>query len=108
MAMNREQVLEHVRRDAVAQVWVVFLDYNGIARARSLAAGRLEHAFDRGVNFSSPTVDFDFRDLFPPGAAFDLASPDIWARPDPTTFISAPGRPDTGLMLADLVDAHGG
>jgi glutamine synthetase len=67
----------------------------------------LPGAFRRGVNFSSPTFDFNSRDLFPPAAAFDLASPDIFARPDPSTYTPVPYQPATAQMYADLLDAHG-
>src|SRR5690348_13313406 len=91
-AMNGSagDVLQRVREDGVREVRVIFLDYNGIARARSVAPGHLRRVLERGVNFSSPTVDFNSRDLFPPGAAFDLASSDVWARPDPATYRPAP------------------
>jgi glutamine synthetase len=102
-----EDVIRRVRDDGVEQVRVVFLDYNGIARARSLMPKSLPGAFRRGVNFSSPTVDFNSRDLFPPGAAFDLASPDIFARPDPATYAVVPYEPGVAWMYADLVDVHG-
>lgn len=100
-------MIDRVREDGVERVRVCFVDYNGLVRARSVAVTQLESAFDRGINFSSPTVDFDSRDLFPPGAAFDLASPDFWAVPDPSTYRPAPGASGTGEMLADLVDAAG-
>jgi glutamine synthetase len=100
-------LLETLRTSGVRQVRVIFLDYNGIARARSVRLEHLGQALSCGVNFSSPTVDFNSRDQFPPHAAFDLASPDFWARPDPATYAPAPRAAGTGQMLADLVDAHG-
>jgi glutamine synthetase len=100
-------IVRRVREDGVEQVRVVFLDYNGIARARSLMPESLSGAFSRGVNFSSPTVDFNSRDLFPPGAAFNLASPDFFARPDPSTYALVPYQPGVAQMYADLVDARG-
>jgi glutamine synthetase len=108
MAMQgAEDVVRRVQEDGIEQVRVVFLDYNGIARARSLMPGSLPGAFRRGVNFSSPTVDFNSRDLFPLGAAFDLASPDFFARPDPSTYIQVPYQSGVAQMYADLVDAGG-
>lgn len=106
-AADPEDVLRRVREDGIEQVRVIFLDYNGIARARSLMPDTLPGAFARGVNFSSPTVDFNSRDLFPPGAAFDLASPDIFARPDPSTYMTFPYEMGVAQMYADLVDARG-
>lgn len=102
-----EEVIGRVREDGIEQIRVIFLDYNGIARARSLMPSGLPGAFARGVNFSSPTVDFNSRDLFPPGAAFDLASPDIFARPDPATYAAVPYRAGVAQMYAELVDAGG-
>lgn len=103
-----EDVIRRVREDGIEQVRVVFLDYNGIARARSLMPASVPGALERGVNFSSPTVDFNSRDLFPPGAAFDLASTDIFARPDPSTYTPVPYQTGAAQMYADLVDARGG
>jgi glutamine synthetase len=100
-------ILDTIRRSGVRQVRVVFVDYNGLARARSVQVEHLAGALERGVNFSGPTVDFNSRDVFPAGAAFDLASPDFWAKPDPATYVPAPAAEQTGEMLADLVDARG-
>jgi glutamine synthetase len=86
---------------------IIFLDYNGLARARSVSLDALPQAFERGVNFSSPTVDFNSRDAFPPEAAFDLASPDFWARPDPSTCRPAAASDQTVDLLSDLVQADG-
>src|SRR5947209_2899902 len=92
----------------LGEVRVVFVDYNGIPRGRSVMADHLPGVAARGVNFSSPTVDFNSVDAFPSGVAFDLASSDFWAKPDPATLVALPWRPGTGQMLADLVDARGG
>ena len=96
-----------VRESNTRQVHVIFLDYNGITRARSVPVQHLSAFLARGVNFSSPTVDFNSRDLFPPSAAFDLASPDFWALPDPRSYRESACRPDVGQMYADLVTAQG-
>ena len=85
----------------------MFVDYNGLTRARSVSISALPEMLARGVNFSSPTVDFNSRDLFPPSPAFDLASPDFWARPDPATYRPVPWSTQTGQMLSDLVRADG-
>jgi glutamine synthetase len=100
-------MIEEWRSAGVDALQIIFHDYNGIARARSVRLDQLPAVFDRGVNFSSPTLDFNSQDLFPRDAAFDLASPDVWAKPDPDTFWSAPVSPTTGHMYADLVDARG-
>lgn len=99
-------IVKLARENGVNQVRVVFLDYNGIARARSVQLDSLPGAFSRGVNFSSPTVEFNSREVFPPGAAFDLTSPDVWAVPDPASYHSVPHAPGVGQMYADLVDAR--
>jgi glutamine synthetase len=101
------EVVRRAEADGVEQVRVTFLDYNGIARARSVMVSRLLTAMERGVNFSSPTVDFNSRDLFPPGAAFDLTGPDIFALPDPATYRPLPYAPGVALTYANLVDGHG-
>lgn len=85
---------------------VAFVDYNGIARARALAARSVPAALAQGVNFSSPTVDFTSAETFPPDAAFDPSSPDLFARPDPSTLRLLP-VPRSGIVLADLIDADG-
>src|SRR5579872_164605 len=109
MRLSGEQqaVVAAARERGVREVRVVFLDYNGLPRARSVMIDRLPQAFERGINFSSPTVDFNSRDLFPPAAAFDLASPDFWAIPDPATYRPAPGETGVGQLLADLAGAGG-
>ena len=100
-------LMARLRESDTKNARVIFLDYNGIARARSVPLDALPQAFERGVNFSSPTVDFNSRDAFPPEAAFDLASPDFWARPDPSTCRPAAGADQTVDLLADLVQSDG-
>jgi glutamine synthetase len=107
-ADDLSSLLDTIRASGVRQVRVVFVDYNGIARARSVQVEHLDRALQRGVNFSSPTVEFNSNNEFPPDAAFDLASADFWALPDPATYVPAPGTDGAGQMLADLVDARGG
>lgn len=102
-----DEAMARIREMGISEVRVAFLDYNGIARARSIPIDHFADTLERGINFSSPTVDFNSRDLFPPGAAFDLASPDFWARPDLSTFRSVPSSPRVGQVFADLVDARG-
>lgn len=104
---SADDLLQTVRAAGVRQVRVLFLDYNGLSRARSVGLDNLDGALRRGVNFSSPTVDFNSRDLFTPDAAFDLASPDFWALPDPTTYMPAPAAPGVGQLLSNLVTARG-
>lgn len=107
LSSDADDIIDQAREAKISQVRVIFLDYNGLARARSVSLAHLSGAFHRGVNFSSPTVDFNSRDLFPPAAGFDLASPDFWARADPATFQTVPHPPGVGQMYADLVDAAG-
>lgn len=76
--VDREQAAEIVRRtrdDGVRWVHVIFLDYNGLPRARGVAIDDLADALQRGVNFSSPTVDLTPTTSFPP------LLPSIWRRP---------------------------
>src|SRR5437588_623864 len=98
---------ERMEEDGLSQLRVIFLDYNGIARARSVVRENAASVFTRGVNFSSPTVDFNSRDLFPPGAAFTLASPDVYARGDAETYAPVPYAPGSAQVYADLVDVRG-
>ncbi|HZS93403.1 MAG TPA: glutamine synthetase family protein [Chloroflexota bacterium] len=107
MADMTADLIARLQHGGVQWLDIAFLDYNGIPRARAIAAENAESAFGRGVNFSSPTVDFNSRDLFPPGAAFDLSSPDVWARADPRGYRQLKGSPGRALVLADLVDAAG-
>lgn len=100
-------VTERMKDEGLSQLRVIFLDYNGIARARSVSLQNVPSVFTRGVNFSSPTVDFNSRDLFPPSAAFTLASPDVYARGDAETYSPVPYAPGSGQVHADLIDARG-
>jgi glutamine synthetase len=104
---NREITVEEIGRSGIREVRVAFTDYNGLLRARSVSIDHLARVLEHGINFSSPTVDFNSRDLFPPTAAFDLTSTDFWAIPEADTYRPAPGTPDVGEMLAHLVDARG-
>ncbi|GAC1325729.1 MAG: type I glutamate--ammonia ligase [Chloroflexota bacterium] len=107
MNTERDTVLDEIRGSGVREVRVAFMDYNGLLRARSVTLEHLPRVLVQGINFSSSGVSFNSRDLFPANAAFDLASPDVWAIPDPTTYRAAAGAPAAGEMYADLVDAHG-
>lgn len=107
MNAERDSVMEAIRRSGVREVRVAFMDYNGLLRARSVALEHLPRALAHGINFSSSGISFNSRDMFPSEARFDLASPDFWAIPDPTTYQAAAGTPDAGEMYADLVDARG-
>ena len=107
MSAGRDAVLDDIRRSGVREVRVAFMDYNGLLRARSVALEHLPRVLENGINFSSSSVSFNSRDLFPADASFDLSSPDFWAIPDPATYRAAAGTSEAGEMFADLVDAHG-
>jgi glutamine synthetase len=104
---NREITVESIRHSGVREVRVAFMDYNGLLRARGVSIDHLARVLEHGINFSSPTVDFNSRDIFPATAAFDLTSTDFWAVPEAETYRPAPGTADVGEMLANLVDAQG-
>lgn len=104
---RRETTIEDIRNSGVREVRVAFVDYNGLLRARSVAIDHLPRLLERGINFSSPTIDFNSRDIIPDTAAFDLTSRDFWAVPDAETYRPALGRADVGDMLANLVDVQG-
>jgi glutamine synthetase len=105
--MDAEQLVSRVTEDGVSWLRVQFVDYNGIARCRVIAADRLATVLLRGVNFSSSTIEFNTIDQFPPDATFTFASPDFWARPDPATYLRLPWQPDSARFWADLIDANG-
>ena len=107
MSTDRDAVLDDIRASGVREIRVAFMDYNGLLRARGVSFEHLPRVLEHGVNFSSSGVSFNSRDIFPTNAAFNLASQDVWAIPDPATYRVAAGTSDTGEMYADLVDAHG-
>ena len=88
-----------------------FADQHGILRGKTLAAGEVEAALERGVTVTSTLLlkDTSHKTVFPaftPGGGVGMkelqGAADVLMIPDPSTFRVLPWAQKTGWMLCDL------
>ena len=85
--------LEHAARDrGIKQYLISFTDLFGIQRAKLVPAAAIAEVMRVGAAFGGFAV---WLDMTP-------AEPDMFAKPDPSTLIQLPWKPEVGWVIADL------
>lgn len=98
--MTEQEVLEFVEENDVKFIRLAFADFFGTMKNIAIMPTQLRRAFDGGVSFDASAVK-GFR---------DVASSELFLKPDPNTLTVLPWRPQTGRvarMLCDCVTETG-
>src|ERR671918_2346697 len=107
----KQEVLKEIEAHDLKAVRFSFADQHGVLRGKTLAAGEVKNALERGVTLTSTLLlkDTAHKTVFPaftPGGGVGMTelqgAADILMMPDPTTFRVLPWAPDTGWFLCDL------
>ena len=106
-----QSALDLIGGGDVHSVRVVFADQHGLFRGKSIAAGHLDAAFERGVGVPGSLLHKDTNDTY----AVDLWKPtgdatldslvgarNIVLRPDPSTMRLLPWSDGTAIVLSDI------
>ena len=108
--ISRKEVLKEIEAHDLKAVRFSFADQHGVLRGKTLAAGEVETALERGVTLTSTLLlkDTSHRTVFPaftPGGGVGMpemqGAADILMMPDASTFRILPWAPDTGWFLCD-------
>lgn len=83
-------------------LWVVYHDFAGIGRAKSVPAGRIEETLEAGVSFARANWDFTITDEQVPDPGYAADSGDFRAIPDPGAIRSLPHVQGVRQAFADL------
>ena len=109
-------VLETVAQQGVETLRICFVDQHGILRGKTVVAGALETAFEKGIGIPSTLLlkDTSNSTVFPvwtEGAQVaDLplaGAGDVLIRPDPARFFILPWSPHSAVLLCDVIDRSG-
>jgi len=95
-----------LKRDGIDFVRCQFIDLIGIARNRLVPVSQMGAALQRGVAFGAFGTTLDIDDI-PSDPALGSHSGDMWAVPDPTSYVPVPWLQATGHMFCDLVSNDG-
>ncbi len=98
--MNRDEVLESVKKQKVKFVQMQFMDILGTVKSLSIPVSKLEHALDEGVIFDGSSIL---------GYA-TIDESDMRAHPDTNTFQILPwsnGELKTARMICDIYESSG-
>ena len=98
--------LARLKRDGIDFVRCQFIDLIGIARNRLVPVSQMGKALERGVAFGAFGATLDIDDI-PSDPALGSHSGDMWAVPDPTSYVPVPWLQATGHMFCDLVSNDG-
>ncbi len=89
-------LLARLERDGLAFLWVLYADYNGRTQGKTIPRARFPSAVGRGVTFAKANLGHNVTDHAPADTAFDAASGDFFAVPDPAAYAPFPLVPATG------------
>lgn len=92
-------LLARLERDGLEQLWVVYADYNGRTQGKAIPRARFPHAVNRGIGFAKANLGHNVTDYAPLDTAFDAASGDFFALPDPAAVAPFPLYPATARAL---------
>ncbi len=97
------QALAKIGEEKIRYVRLAFPDLMGVLRGRMVQATRLEHMFVEGCSFGSRLLLTDLIGEVHPsvqlGATYDYGN--FYLLPEPSTLLSVPWLPGTGIILAD-------
>lgn len=103
--MDKNSFLEHLERDGIEHLWVIYHDYSGRSCAKTVPKERFASAAERGVVFARANLDFTLEDHQAAGAVFLADTGDFLAVPDPDSYAPIPYYKATGrthvFMRAD-------
>jgi glutamine synthetase len=108
--LNSKEALKEIHAHDLKAVRFSFADQHGVLRGKTLAAGEVKTALERGVTLTSTLLlkDTSHRTVFPaftPGGGVGMpemqGAADILMVADPATFRILPWAPDTGWFLCD-------
>ena len=100
------RTLARLKREGVDFVRCQFIDLIGIARNRLVPTAQMATALERGLAFGAFGTTLDIDDI-PSDPAVGSHSGDMWAVPDPTSFVKIPWLSATGQMFCDLFAVDG-
>jgi glutamine synthetase len=97
------ETITELERDGVRVVRVTYSDLHGVARGKDIPIDRFAHASDGGLPHCEAvmTVDLAHNVVSGPEHGFQ----DIVARPDVSTMVRVPWRPEVAWCLADLEES---
>jgi glutamine synthetase len=95
-----------LRREGIEFVRCQFIDLIGIARNRLMPADRMAKVLDAGIAWGAFGTTLDIDDI-PSDPALGSHSADMWAVPDPSSYVRVPWVSATGHMFCDLRTAGG-
>jgi glutamine synthetase len=108
--MSKKEVLKEIEAHDLKAVRFSFADQHGVLRGKTLAAGEVGAALERGVTLTSTLLlkDTSHRTVFPaftPGGGVGMpemqGAADLLLHADPSTFRILPWAPETGWFLCD-------
>lgn len=89
MLYTKNEVLQYVTEEDVKFIRLAFCDVKGCQKNISIMPGELERAFDTGIGIDASAID---------GFGGNVHS-DLFLRPDPSTLVVLPWRPDHGRVV---------
>ena len=89
MLYTKNEVLQYVAEEDVKFIRLAFCDVKGCQKNISIMPGELERAFDTGIGIDASAIE---------GFGGNVHS-DLFLRPDPSTLVVLPWRPDHGRVV---------
>src|ERR1700704_118198 len=106
LAHSRREVVMRAEAAGVKLIRFIYVDTDGIIRAKSTSIGRLGDRLETGIGL---TVAMQAMTMLDHLAVVEGMGPvgEIRLMPDPATFVIAPYTPKTGVVHTDMVTLEG-
>ncbi len=100
-------LIEQLKQDAAAQLWVIYHDYSGLSHAKTVPPERFESAIASGIGFAKANMDFNVLDQQVAHPTFGAESGDFFAVPDPESYASLPYHARAARVYSFLCEGNG-
>ncbi|MCQ2538486.1 MAG: glutamine synthetase family protein [Lachnospiraceae bacterium] len=99
MNYAKNEIMQYVGEDDVKFIRLAFCDVFGRQKNMAILPGELDRAFDYGIPFDARSIE-----------GFESANSDLFLKPDSSTLMGMPWRPDHDKvvrMLSDITYSNG-
>lgn len=104
--MDRDDLLDRVRRDDLRLVRFLYCDTSGILRGKNVHAAKLAGHLQAGIGLTRAMMAMNALDQLQPVEGMGAVG-EIRLVPDPASFVPVPYAPRTGAMMSDMLDLDG-
>ena len=103
----QQDLLQRLKIEETAHLWVAYADYNGRTQGKSLPRARFERTLRHGVTFAQANLGHTVLDIPAPDSRFGADTGDFFAVPDASAYAPLPLFTTTGRVFCWMRQENG-